>query len=201
MLALDVLESNADAKRLYDRLGFRTVERTLAAPVASLVGGTEDGPTFGFVHVQTDDVDKVTRDATKFLRLEPEVKAGSGWIRVRSDATDAEPERLKALAKELSYTAPGVTLALGIERGAVVRYNLYDRGADVDEYLSVPEFYGALPPGDVYALGANPTVVARLTGADARKVRETARTAGSAAELPPAQELYEQLAAVMKVEP
>ncbi|HZS30247.1 MAG TPA: GNAT family N-acetyltransferase [Gaiellaceae bacterium] len=201
MLALDVLESNADARRLYDRLGFRTIERTLAAPVASLVGGGEDGPTFGFVHVQTDDVDKVTRDATKFLRVEPDVEAGSGWIRVRSDATDAEPERLKALAKELSYTAPGVTLALGIERGTVVRYNLFDRGADVDEYLSVPEFYGALPPGDVYALGANPTVVARLTGADARKVREVARTAGSPAELPPAEELYEQLAAVMKVKP
>jgi GNAT superfamily N-acetyltransferase len=201
MLALDVLESNAEARRLYDRLGFRTIERTLAIPVAGLVGGAADGPTFGFVHVQTDDVDKVTRDATKFLRSEPEVKVCNGWIRVRSDATDADPARLKALGKELSYTTPGVALALGVERGTVVRYNLFDRGADVDEYLSVPEFYGALPPGDVYALGANPTVVARLTGADARKVREVARTAGSPAELPDAQDLYEQIATVMGLEP
>ena len=52
------------------------------------------------------------------------------------------------LARELSYTSAGVTLALGVEHGVVVRYNLFDRGADVDEYLSVPEYYGALPPGD-----------------------------------------------------
>lgn len=200
-LALEVLESNAGARRMYDRLGFRTVERLLAAPIASLVGSQEDGPTFGVVHVQTDDVDKVRRDAVKVLRAEPEVSIESGWVRVRSDATDADPARLKTLAKELSYTSAGVTVALGVERGAVVRYNLFDRGADVDEYVSVPEFYGALPPGDVLALGANATVVARLTGADPKRVREVARTAASPAELPSAQELYEQIAHVMGVEP
>lgn len=201
MLALEVLESNGEAKRLYDRLGFRTIERTLAAPVAGLTGATADGPTFGFVHVQTDDVEKVRRDATKVLRSEPDVQVAESWVRVRSDATDADPERLKALAKELSYTTGGVVLSLGIERGAVVRYDLFDRGADIDEYLSVPEFYGPLPPGDVYSMGANPTVVARLTGADARRVREVARTAASPADLPPAQELYAQIAAVMGVQP
>jgi GNAT superfamily N-acetyltransferase len=198
-LALEVLESNADARGLYDKLGFRTVERVLAAPVTTLVSPQADGPTFGFVHVQTDDVEKVRRDAVKVLRIEPEVAAGGGWVHVRSDATDADPERLKALAKELSYTSASVVLALGVERGAVVRYNLFDRGADIDEYLSVPEFYGPLPPGDVYALGANAIVTARLTGADAHRVRETARTAASPAELPPAQELYEQIASVLGV--
>jgi GNAT superfamily N-acetyltransferase len=201
MLALEVLESNADAKRMYDRLGFRTVERTLAAPAASLAGATSEGPTFGFVHVQTDDVEKVKRDAAKVLRLEPEVEVGTGWVRVRSDVTDAEPEKLKALAKELSYTSGGVVLSLGVQRGAVVRYDLFDRGSDIDEYLSVPEYYGPLPPGDAYALGANATVVGRLTGADPKRVREVARTAASPGELPPAQELYEQIAAVMKVQP
>ena len=201
MLALEVLESNEGARRLYERLGFRTVERTLAAPVASLVAFEEEGPTFGAVHVQTDDAEKVRRDATKFLRAEPEVETAGDWVRVRSDATDADPARLKALAKELSYTSGGVVLSLGVERGSVVRYDLFDRGSDVDEYLSVPEFYGPLPPGDAYALGANPTVVARLTGADARKVREIARTAASPADLPAAQELYEQIAAVMGVKP
>ena len=34
-LALDVLESNAAAKRLYERLGFATIERKLATPVAA----------------------------------------------------------------------------------------------------------------------------------------------------------------------
>jgi GNAT superfamily N-acetyltransferase len=201
MLALEVLESNAVAKRMYDRLGFRTVERTLAAPAASLVGANSEGPTFGFVHVQTDDVEKVKRDAAKMLRLEPDVEIGTGWVRVRSDVTDAEPEKLKALAKELSYTSGGVVLSLGVQRGAVVRYDLFDRGSDIDEYLSVPEYYGPLPPGDAYALGANATVVGRLTGSDPKRVREVARTAASPSELPPAQELYEQIAAVMKVQP
>lgn len=199
-LALEVLESNDGARRLYDRLGFKTVERVLAAPIAGLLAGEAEGPSFGFVHVQTDDVEKVRRDAAKVLRVEPEVKTGNGWVRVRSDPTDIDPERLKTLAKELSYTSGGVVLSLGVQRGAVVRYDLFDRGSDVDEYLSVPEFYGPLPPGDVYALGANATVLARLTGASAKRVREVARTVSSPADLP-AQELYEELAAVIGVEP
>ena len=203
MLELEVLASNAEARAIYERWGFKPVELTLGAPIAQLDQrlAPADGPTFGFVHVQTDDADKVRRDAVKVLRAEPDVEVGSGWVRVRSDATDADPARLKTLAKELSYTTGGVVLSLGVERGAVVRYDLFDRGSDVDEYLSVPEYYGELPPGDAYALGANATVVGRLTGADPRRVRETARTAASPGELPPAQELYEQIAEVMGVQP
>jgi ribosomal protein S18 acetylase RimI-like enzyme len=203
MLELHVLASNTDARAVYERWGFEPVELVVAAPVDGLEQrlAPADGPTFGFVHVQTDDVEKVKRDAVKVLRLEPDVEVEGNWVRVRSDATDAEPERLKALAKELSYTTGGVVLSLGIERGAVVRYDLFDKGADIDEYLSVPEYYGPLPPGDTYALGANATVVGRLTGADPRRVREVARTAASPGELPPAQELYEQIATVMGVQP
>lgn len=203
MLELEVLASNAEARAIYERWGFKPVELILGAPLAQLEQrlAPAEGPTFGFVHVQTDDLEKVRRDAVKVLRSEPEVDVGSGWVRVRSDATDADPARLKTLAKELSYTTGGVVLSLGVERGAVVRYDLFDRGADVDEYLSVPEYYGALPPGDAYALGANATVVGRLTGADPRRVREVARTAASPDDLPPAQELYEQIAAVVGVRP
>jgi ribosomal protein S18 acetylase RimI-like enzyme len=203
MLELEVLASNAEARAIYERWGLKPVELTLGAPLAQLEQrlAPSEGPTFGFVHVQTDDVEKVKRDAVKVLRSEPDVDVEGGWVRVRSDATDADPAKLKALAKELSYTTGGVVLSLGVERGAVVRYDLFDRGSDVDEYLSVPEYYGALPPGDAYALGANATVVARLTGADPKRVREVARTAVSPADLPPAQELYEQLAAVMGLRP
>lgn len=203
VVELEVLASNAVARAVYDRWGFAPVELRLAASIADLEQrlAPPAGPTFGAVHVQTDDVEKVRRDAEKMLRSEPDVQVSGDWVRVRSDATDADPERLRALAKELSYTTGGVVLSLGVERGAVVRYDLFDRGADVDEYLSVPEFYGPLPPGDAYALGSNPTVVARLTGADAARVRAVARTASSPAGLPPAQELYEQLAAVMGVQP
>ena len=203
VLELEVLASNAEARAIYERWGLKPVELTLGAPLAELERrlAPPEGPTFGFVHVQTDDAEKVRRDAEKVLRAEPDVEVGSGWVRVRSDATDADPDELKFLAKELSYTTGGVVLSLGVQRGVVVRYDLFDRGADVDEYLSVPEYFGPLPPGDAYALGANATVVARLTGADAVRVREVARTAASPGELPPAQDLYEQIAAVMGLQP
>jgi GNAT superfamily N-acetyltransferase len=203
VIELDVVASNEGAHATYSRWGFQPFELRLAVAVDDLEKRLEpdDGPTFGFVHAQTDDVDKVKRDAAKFLRIEPDVEVEGNWVRVRSDPTDAEPEQLKALAKELSYTSGGVTLSLGVQRGAVVRYDLFDRGADIDEYQSVPEYFGPLPPGDVYALGANATVVGRLTGADPRQVREVAKTAPSPSELPPARELYEQIATVMGVQP
>jgi hypothetical protein len=49
-------------------------------------------------------------------------------------------------------------------------------------------------------VGANPTVVARLTGAEPGRVRAVARTAASPAELPPAPELFAQLAEVLGLE-
>src|SRR5581483_2556715 len=146
-----------------------------------------------------DDVRRRARADRRRERGRPKRREGAAAVRVRSDVTDADPEKLHALAKELSYMSGGVTLALGIEDGAVVRYNLFDRGSSVDEYASVPEYRGELPPGDVIALGANPTVVARLTGADPHHVREVARTAASPGELPPAEDLYRQIATLMGV--
>jgi hypothetical protein len=93
-----------------------------------------------------------------------------------------------------------VTLSLGVEHEEVVRFVLLEAGRVVDEYLSVPEYYGTLPPGDVIALAANPRVVARLTGADPAVVRAVARTAPSPRELPPAQELLEAVAAAIGLE-
>ena len=70
----------------------------------------------------------------------------------------------------------------------------------VDEYLSVPTFYGELSKGDELALAANPTLVARLTGADRDEVRRVARTAETPADLPPAPDLYQQLVSLMGLE-
>ena len=50
------------------------------------------------------------------------------------------------------------------------------------------------------ALGSNPTVVSRLTGAEPAAVRAVARTASSPEELPPAEELLAQLADLMGLE-
>ena len=58
-----------------------------------------------------------------------------------------------------------------------MRFVIHDQGRMVDEYLSVPDYFGPLPPGDALALRANPTVVSRLTGAEPSRVRAVARTA------------------------
>jgi len=208
MLELDVLAANSDARAVYERWGFAPVELTLAAPVGALVERLDrsDGPTFGSIHVQTDDSGAVERDVHKALprmgHSDHTMVGGphNGWVTVRDELCDRDPNVLQRLAKELSYTSGGVVLALGVEDGALVRYTLYDRGAAVDEYASVPEFRGPLPPGDVIALGANPTVVARLTGADPARVREIARTAASPGDLPPALELHAQIAELMGVQ-
>ncbi len=208
MLELEVLASNAAARAIYERWGLRPVELVLGARIDDLAArlAPVGGPTFGSVHVQTDDVGAVERAVEKALpRLGRSAGTSvggprNGWVAVHDELCDREPRVLAALAKELSYALPAVTVALGVEQGAVVRYNVFDRGGDVDEYLSVPEFYGELPPGDVIALGSNPTVVARLTGADPRRVREVARTATSPSDLPPATQLVEQIAAVMGIE-
>jgi hypothetical protein len=88
-------------------------------------------------------------------------------------------------------------VALALEEESVVRFLLYDRGRMVDEYLSVPTYYGDLSKADELSLAANSTLVARLTGADPMRVRAVARTASSPADLPPARELLAELAAAM----
>jgi GNAT superfamily N-acetyltransferase len=209
MLELEVLASNGDARAVYERWGFAPVELTLATPVDALaerLGRSAAGPTFGSVHVQTDDtaaVDRAVRKALPRMGHSEQTMvsdAHNGWVTVRDELADRDPSVLQRLAKELSYTTGGVVLALGVEEGALVRYTLYDRGAAVDEYASLPEFRGPLPPGEVIALGANPTVVARLTGAEPARVREIARTASSAADLPPALDLHQQIAELMGVQ-
>ena len=90
-------------------------------------------------------------------------------------------------------------IALGVELDSVARMILFDRGGIVDEYASVPEFHGPLPPGEVVALAANPVVVERYTGATQADVRAATPTAGLPSELPPAPELLARLAATLGV--
>jgi ribosomal protein S18 acetylase RimI-like enzyme len=205
MVSLHVLKTNESAAAVWRRLGFEDVAFFMATPIEALERRLVErtGPTDGAVFVQTDDEGRVRTAAERFLpRLgRPEgtevASSGTGWVSVREPIVARDPKLLQRLAQELSLTSGAVTIALGVERGAAVRYALFDRGGLVDEYLSVPELYGALPPGDVVALGANPRVVARLTGADPDRVREIARTASSPEELPPAGELRDRIAALL----
>ncbi|HEY6031648.1 MAG TPA: hypothetical protein VIU44_13845, partial [Gaiellaceae bacterium] len=107
---------------------------------------------------------------------------------------------LRRLARELSYATGAVVVCFAVEQDAVVGYALFDHGSEVDDYLSVPEFHGPRPPGDVISLEANPRVVQRLTGADPASVRAVARSASSPSELPPARELAAQIGALMGIE-
>lgn len=208
---LDVLTSNAAARAVYARWGFRENHLNLVAPVAEVEArlrreAGDPAGSWGSIHVQSDDVPAVDRAVRQFVPRLPGGSRGSivsrprnGWIAVYDDVCDRDPRQLRRLARELSDRMGAVVLALGVEEGAVARFVLHDRGGVVDEYLSVQEYYGPLPPGDVIALQANPRVVARLTGADPSAVRAAAVHARSPGELPPPAETLAGLAAAMGI--
>jgi hypothetical protein len=190
------------------RAGFTETARVLEAPLAALEEhlGARREPSFGSIHVQTDDVDGVVRAVRQFVPRLPGGSQGSavlqprdGWTSAYDELTDREPEMLRRLAREISDRMGAFVVAMGVEEGRVVRYVALERGRVVDEYLSVPEYYGQLPPGEVIALGANPRLMSRLTGADADAVRATARTGRSPEELPAAAELLAELARLFGV--
>lgn len=202
-LSLGVLTSNQPAEAVWRRLGFEPVELVMAQSLDALetrLGGAPTGPSRASTHVQTDDRAAVERAIAQFLpRLAaPEVRdATGGWIRIVDEVLDADRDAQSRFAGDLSDRLGAVVVALALERSAVVRFRIYERGLMVDEYLSVPGFYGELDRGDELALDANPTLVSRLTGADRDEVRRVARTAASPADLPPAAELYDQIGRMM----
>ncbi|HEY8644808.1 MAG TPA: GNAT family N-acetyltransferase [Gaiellaceae bacterium] len=205
-VSLEVLLSNDVARAAWQHLGFKDVWVGMAQPLdvldARLAEVEDAGDWRATTHVQSDDELSVKRAVAQFLpRLEaPDLRSGESWMRVTDSVLDRDRDAHGRLAKELSERLGAVTVALSLE-GPVVRFRLYERGLMVDEYLSVPTHYGALPKGDELALAANPTLVSRLTGADRDEVKRVARTASSPAELPPAPELYEQIARLMRLEP
>ena len=204
-VSLDVLASNDRARTVWRRLGFTEAQVMMASPLESLeerLAGRPEGAHRATTHVQSDDEISVGRAIAQFLpRLEsPDVRGGGSWTRIADPVFDRDRDAHARFAQELSDRLGAVTVALAQE-GEVVRFRLYERGRMVDEYLSVPTWYGELTKGDELALQANPTVVARLTGADRDAVRRVARTAVSPVELPPPGDLYEQIAALMGLEP
>jgi ribosomal protein S18 acetylase RimI-like enzyme len=206
-VSLDVLASNDVARTVWRKLGFAEVELLLSQPLDALerrLGKALLGASRASTHVQTDDRTSVERALAQFVpRLEsPDVQdAENGWIRIIAPLLDADRAAQSRFARDLSDRLGAVVVALALEHDAVVRFRLYERGRMVDEYLSVPAYDGVTSKGDELALAANPTLVARLTGADPAAVRQVARTASFPADLPPAEELYEQIARLMGLEP
>lgn len=209
-VSLAVGADNERARTVYDRWGFRAAKLELVVPLDTLAARLRDdhtGRTFGSVHVQSDDQGGLERAVRQFVPRLPGNSRGSivsaprnGWIAIYDDVCERDPLQLRRLAKELGDRTGGVVLALGVEQGAVARFVLFERGSVVDEYLSVQEHYGPLPPGDVIALAANPRVVARLTGADPAAVRAAAVHGSSPDELPPAVDVLADIAAAIGIE-
>ena len=208
-LTLDVDLSNDVGRTAWQRLGFVEWAQRLRAPVEVVEARTaaaQPGESYASLHVQTDDAEAVAAAVAKYLPRLGRSGGGrvaeprNGWVAVHDALLDSDRKARERLASELSNATAAVVCALAVEDGRVVRYTLYERGSIVDEYQSVPEYFGSLPPGDVVALGANPTVVARLTGAEPARVRAVARTASSPDELPPASELLAQIADLMGLE-
>jgi ribosomal protein S18 acetylase RimI-like enzyme len=208
-VSLEVLLRNGQARRLYERLGFAAVDVFMVAPLGSLAQrlGTEERlPSFGSLHVQTDDEAGVERAVTQFLprlgRSEHTqvFPVRNGWVTVVDELCDRDRSAQRRLGTELSERMGVPAVALALEEEAVVRFLLFERGRMVDEYLSVPTYYGHLSRADQLSLAANPTLAARLTGADPARVRAVARVASSPSDLPPPRELLGQIAEVLGLE-
>ena len=208
-LSLDVALGNDGARRLYDRLGFRAYDVLMAVDLAELerqLAKPASKESVASTHVQTDDVAGVRRAVEQFIprvgRSEwSEVfEVRNGWVAVTDELCDRDRSAQRRLGAELSERMGVPVVAFALEEDAVVRFLLFDRGRMVDEYLSVPTYYGDLNKADELSLAANATLVARLTGADPARVRAVARTASSPGELPPARELLEEIAAAMSLE-
>jgi len=209
-VTLELAEGDDRAVSLYARWGFVPVRRVLGVDLDVLrrdLDRRPRGESFGSVHVQTDDLPAVTRAVRGYTPLQAGGSEGSvvlpprgGWVSVYDELADRDPTSLRRLAREVSDRLGAVVLALGVEEGAVVRFLLLDRGRLLDEYLSVPEYYGPLPSGEVVALAANPTLVERLTGGDRREVRAAAVVGKHPDELPPPTEIAAALAEAMRID-
>ena len=207
-LGLEVQTSNSIARSVYKRWGLRDELVVMTGGIEQLLARLEprESRSFGSIHVQSDDLSAIERAVRQFVPRLPGASEGSivapprnGWIAVYDEVCDRDPAMLRRLGRELADRRGAVVIVLGVEEEAVVRMILFEHGSIVDEYLSVPEFHGPLPPGDVVGLAANPRVVSRLTGADPEAVRRVARTAHTSEELPPARELLSELAAALGI--
>jgi hypothetical protein len=180
--------------------------RAIAADRSQAGDEQELTASHGSVHLQTDDqstvVQAVSRLVPRVFRSRATVVSTprNGWVAVYDEVADRDPRQLGRLGRELSNATGLVVFTIGVEEGRAVHYIAFERGRTLDEYLSVPEFRGPLPPGDAIALRANPTVVARLTGAHPASIRSAAQTAASPDELIPADELLHEVALALGLE-
>src|SRR5262245_56318957 len=105
------VETTREAGAAWLRAGFSEHARVLVAPVDALEKrlASDTAPSYGSVHVQTDDLDGVVRAVRQFVPRMPGGSKGSvvspprnGWIAVYDELTDRNPEMLRRIAREIS---------------------------------------------------------------------------------------------------
>src|SRR6478736_2979639 len=161
-LTLDVATRNEEGREAWRRLGFTEWAQRLTVPIERLEQHEAAGESYASLHVQTDDREAVEAAVAKYLPWVGGSGADAsgpenGWTAVRAEQLDRDRKALERLASELSNATAAVVCTLALEDGRLVRYVVYERGSVVDEYQSVPEYYGPIPAGDVVALSANAT--------------------------------------------
>src|SRR6266542_5923042 len=96
-VSLEVMLRNADARRLYERLGFVPGDLFMLAPrgaLAERLASEERPPSFGSLHVQTDDEAGIERAVNQFMprlgRSEHSevMPARNGWVTVVDELCD-----------------------------------------------------------------------------------------------------------------
>ena len=108
-LDLEVMASNAVARSLYARWGFRDEVVVMTQSVADLGArlGRQEAASFGSIHVQSDDLSAVEQAVRQFVPRLPEVLVGRSWRppatagpRCTTTSATVIPEMLRRLARE-----------------------------------------------------------------------------------------------------
>ena len=61
--------------------------------------------------------------------------ARNGWVAVYDEVAERDPDKLRALGRELSAASAHVKITIGVEYGRIVHLIAMDRGRLMDEYV------------------------------------------------------------------
>ena len=174
---LEVMASNTAARAIYARWGFRDEVLVLAAPVAVLaerLGEPAAAPSFGSIHVQTDDVDVIVKAVEMYVPRLPGPLDGLDRDPAARRVRDGLRRRLRPRPGDVAAPREGDLVPDRARRDHRRRRGGGGRADDplrprrhrrrVRVGARVPR---AAAAGRGIALHANPVVVERYTGAHA----------------------------------
>ena len=210
-VSLDVLcDERASRATVWQRLGFEEVALVMATPLDALERRLADDAGRRVARRRSTSRATTTRLGRARGRAVRAAARGArgrrpranGWIRIRDPLFDADRDAQCAASRASSPT--GSAPSSSRSRSSTARSCASGSTSAAAWSTSTSRCRRStaqLSKGDELALEANPTLVARLTGADRDDGAAVMRTATSPADLPPAEELYEAIARTMGLEP